>query len=78
MVTELTAGLKKADQEIADLRQQLDWFKRNLFGRKSERRIIDLPQEGETLFDLNPQPEPECADENVELEEKVVKKKRRN
>ena len=54
MVTELTAGLKKADQEIADLRQQLDWFKRNLFGHKSEWRIIDLPQEGETLFDLNP------------------------
>ena len=76
MVTELTAGLKKADQEIADLRQQLDWFKRNLFGRKSKRRFIDLPQEGETLFDLDPQPE--CADEKVELEEMLVKKKRRN
>ena len=27
--------------QVATLTQQLDWFKRQLFGRKSERRLID-------------------------------------
>jgi hypothetical protein len=28
-------------QEVEILKHQLDWFKRQLFGQKSERRIID-------------------------------------
>lgn len=28
-------------EEVATLRHQLDWFKRQLFGQKSERRIVD-------------------------------------
>ena len=34
------------EQKVASLEQQLDWFKRQVFGRKSEkRRIEDCPQQ---------------------------------
>jgi transposase len=31
-------------QEVQALKHQLDWFKRQLFGQKSERRIVDSAQ----------------------------------
>ena len=33
--------LKQQQQTIDELQHQLDWFKRQLFGSKSERRIVD-------------------------------------
>ena len=33
--------LKQQQQTIYELQHQLDWFKRQLFGSKSERRIVD-------------------------------------
>jgi len=38
---ELTASSKAQSDEIAELRRQLEWFKRQLFGAKSERRLVD-------------------------------------
>jgi transposase len=37
----LAASTKAQSEEIAELRRQLDWFKRQLFGSKSERRPIE-------------------------------------
>lgn len=37
-VVDLVGSLSR---EIETLRHQLDWFKRQVFGQKSERRIID-------------------------------------
>jgi transposase len=37
----LTASSKAQSEEIAELRRQLKWFKRELFGSKSERRLVD-------------------------------------
>ncbi len=33
--------MSSLSQEVETLKHQLDWFKRQLFGQKSERRIID-------------------------------------
>ena len=38
---QLTASSKAQSDEIAELRRQLDWFKQQLFGSKSERRSFD-------------------------------------
>ena len=37
------AALAAAKEEIADLRLQLGWFRRNVFGRRSEKRISGFP-----------------------------------
>jgi Transposase C of IS166 homeodomain len=42
---ELLACAQSLTQTVADLSQQLEWFKRQMFGAKSERlRILDSPQ----------------------------------
>lgn len=44
-------------QERDALKQQLDWFKRQLFGRKSEKRLLDNPNQldlGKLLGDSQP------------------------
>ncbi len=37
-------------QEIQSLKKQLDWFKQQLFGQKTERRFVDAPSEQGCLF----------------------------
>jgi transposase len=51
------AELKAA---LAQVTQQLEWFKRQLFGRKSERHLPVDPSQGNLLADLAPEP-PEGA-----------------
>ena len=41
----LQSGMVALQAENAALKQQLDWFKRQLFGRKSEKRLIDNPDQ---------------------------------
>ncbi len=36
-------------EQVAVLEVQLDWFKRQLFGRKSEKQLIDDIQQGSCL-----------------------------
>ncbi|MEM1281424.1 MAG: IS66 family transposase [Cyanobacteria bacterium P01_H01_bin.152] len=38
-------------EKVLQLTQQLDWFKRQLFGRKSEKKLVHNPHQG-SLFDL--------------------------
>ena len=47
------ATLKAA---LAQATQQLEWFKRQLFGRKSERHLPVDPSQGNLLADLAPAP----------------------
>ena len=53
--SEIEAAFAHQADEIAQLKQQLDWLKRQLFGRKSEKVLADNPaqsslfDEGETL-----------------------------
>ena len=49
-IVELIGALRRQEnteallrQEITALKQQLDWFKRQIFGQKSERRIETGP-----------------------------------
>lgn len=39
------------DEELQSLKQQLAWFKRQLFGRKSEKRLVDETADQSLLFD---------------------------
>ncbi|MGE3676137.1 MAG: IS66 family transposase [Polyangiaceae bacterium] len=40
-IVELVRTQAALREEVATLKHQLDWFKRQLFGQKSERRIVD-------------------------------------
>jgi transposase len=50
-------------EQIAHLQQQLDWFKRQLFGQKSEKQLFDNPHQS-TLFagDVPEKSEPDTTD----------------
>ena len=65
-VSDPDAVIRALKAEIAALKQQLDWFKRQLFGRKSEKRIIENPDQldlGALLGDAPPPTEPEPTEE---------------
>ena len=52
--------LATRDQEISSLKHQLAWFKQQLFGEKSEKRLIDNPDQlalGEILKEQPPEQE---------------------
>jgi transposase len=52
-IAELEAENARLSSDVAALRQQLDWFKRQLFGRKSEQRLdIDPAIQGDLLAAL--------------------------
>ena len=40
-VRQLRSENAQLRQQLQSLQQQLDWFKRQLFGRKSEKRLIE-------------------------------------
>ena len=66
-VDELLATLRSQQQRIAELEQQVEWFKRQLFGEKSEKRLPLAPSEqlhlGEMLDDELPPPAQETVKE---------------
>ncbi|WP_419637590.1 transposase domain-containing protein, partial [Thiolapillus sp.] len=45
VIQSLQSALEASRSEIAALKHQPDWFKRQLFGRKSEKRIIEHPDQ---------------------------------
>ena len=46
----LEEKLQHSEQRVQSLEQQLDWFKRQLFGRKSEKRLME-PDPMQPLLD---------------------------
>jgi transposase len=60
------AVIQALQAEVATLKEQLDWFKRQLFGRKSEKRIIENPDQldlGALLGEAPALSEPEPTEE---------------
>ncbi|BBP43102.1 transposase [Thiosulfativibrio zosterae] len=39
-------------EEVRLLKNQLDWFKKQLFGQKTEKRLVEIPDEQLSLLDL--------------------------
>lgn len=65
--------------EVQSLKHQLDWFKRQLFGQTSEKRLIQVPGQGNLLHDLAEPPADEVvARERITYERKKQKKLRGN
>ena len=58
LLQQIQTLLAERDQQIASLQHQLAWFKQQLFGEKSEKRLIDNPDQlalGEILKDSVPE-----------------------
>lgn len=47
---ELLAHVESMGQQMQAMQQQLDWFKRQLFGARSERRILDILTPAQQLW----------------------------
>lgn len=63
---ELTSEITDLQRDNQLLKHQLDWFKRQLFGEKSERRLVDVPPEQGQLFAAG-QPNPVSAPESTPI-----------
>ena len=77
-VEQLVALLQQKDQQFQSLQQQLDWFKRQLFGQKSEKRNVeDNPYQttiAELLKDVPAVPESTEEKQTVSYERGKAKK----
>ena len=63
IVANLTSELDSFKQQLDSHKQQLDWFQRQLFGRKSEKRLeFDAREQGNLLFGLGVEAPPEQDD----------------
>ena len=62
---DLQAAYNDLQQEHQSVKQQLAWLKRQVFGRKSEKRLIDKPAHSGLLFEALPAPEAARATEQV-------------
>ena len=59
------------------LKKQLDWFKQQLFGQKSERRLVEIPVEQGRLFDKRDNTEPrDTPTETIQYSRKKRQKQR--
>ncbi len=70
-ITELEQNNAQLVTEVRQLKQQLDWFKRQLFGEKSEKRLEIDPAIQSTLFaglGLTLPPEKEAPKETITYE----------
>ena len=60
LLQQMQVLLAERDQEIDSLKHQLAWFKQQLFGEKSEKRLVDNPDQlalGDLLKDTPPEQE---------------------
>ena len=78
-ITELECKNAQLSADLAAVKQQLDWFKRQLFGRKSEKRLdIDPAIQGNLLSALGVATPPPPKDEAKETITYKRRKKRRD
>lgn len=67
------------EAEIQSLKSQLNWFKKQLFGQKSEKRLIDdNPNQASLLEGLDAEEKPEAEPATEEITYKRRKGKRRD
>lgn len=57
-IEQLNAQNSELSEKVLTLQQQLDWFKRQLFGRKSEKLLVDNPHQ-DSLFERSDATTPE-------------------
>lgn len=50
-------------EQVQVMQRQLDWFKKQLFGPKSEKQVYDIPEQNR-LFEANEAPVPETPPED--------------
>jgi transposase len=62
--------------ELQSVKQQLAWLQRRVFGRKSEKRLIDQPTHSGLLFDTLPKPEEPVPTEQVSYTRRKGRKDR--
>ena len=79
-ISELTTENSVLKEEMAVMQNQLDWFKRQTFGRKTEQTSVIL-EGGEQLsiFPKNENEKPQCspkAEETITIPEHKRRKKR--
>lgn len=55
------AQLTDSETKVQTLQQQLDWFKRQLFGRKSEKHLLDNPDQGHLFGKVGSEDVPAAA-----------------
>ena len=72
-IAELEAELEKRDTKIATLESQLDWLRRKVLGKMSEKRLPENPMEEPTLFgDVISESESAAIDVQKAKNEEVV------
>lgn len=59
------ATKQRYEDELQSLKQQLAWLQRQVFGRKSEKRLIDQTADSGLLFDALPEPEEPAPTEQI-------------
>ena len=74
MIQNKEAEIAQLTEQIASLTQQLDWFKRQLFGRKSEKQIEPNPFQS-PLFEA-PKPAVQKATQTVKAHQRKSQKQR--
>lgn len=76
--SELRSKIDYLRSELNNQKNQLDWLKRQLFGRKSEKRIDLAPPEQMNLFaDLSEQPQQQDREQGQEQQETNSNHKKR-
>lgn len=72
-IAALEQEIAELREEVASLRQTLAWFRKQIFGSTSERRLMADPSEMGNLFG-----EAAAVQEEAEVEEVVKKRRRKN
>jgi len=78
-VADLTALTQQQAETIEQLQTQLEWFKKQLFGQKSEKRIVLFDEAQASLFDAQSAPdtpEDQRPDQQISYTRKKGKKDR--
>jgi len=57
--------IQRYEEELRSIKQQLAWLQRQVFGRKSEKRLIEQPAHSGLLFDAPPEPDDPGPTEEV-------------
>jgi transposase len=74
-MTSLHLQNAQLSERVMVLEQQLDWFKRQLFGRKSEKQLIDNPGQGSLFVQSNHKDLPPPPTKQIKAHTRSVKQK---
>jgi len=64
-IADLQSSMALLQQENQQLKQQLDWFKKQIFGQKSEKRFVDNSTHPSLFDDIPSEPESPVAKQTI-------------